>query len=346
MYSLRDDYSEGGCPAVMSALSAAAGEQNITYGEDAHCEAAAAKILALCGDPDAEVAFLNGGTQTNLLVISALLRPYESAIAAATGHINVHETGAIEATGHKVCTIPAPEGKLTPELIESVVSAHTDEHMVKPRLVYISDSTELGTVYTKDELAAIRGCCLEHGLYLYLDGARLGAAMTCAENDMELSDIAALTDVFYIGGTKNGALFGEALVMRCPELRRDFRYMVKQRGPPPAKGFPLGVQFEALFDGGKDSLWFALAAHENEAASRIAAAAAESGYGFTARPQTNQLFVAMPDARAKELSAVFPFHAMGSLPGGRTVARLVTSWAIPVSATDEICAWFSSHPAR
>ncbi len=345
MYSLRDDYSEGGAPEVMRALSEAAGEQNITYGEDKYCKAAAEKILSLCGVSEGEVMFLEGGTQTNLLAIAALLRPYEAAIAASTGHINVHETGAIEATGHKVCTVPAPEGKLTPELIDSVVAAHPDEHMVKPRLVYLSDSTELGTVYTRAELAAISEYCLEHELYLYLDGARLGAALASRENDLTLSDIAALTDAFYIGGTKNGALFGEALVMLNKDIRCCFRYMVKQRGALAAKGFALGLQFGALFEGGEDCAWFRLARHENEAAEKIAAAARAAGYGFTVPPQTNQLFLAMAPDRAEKLMESFPYHPQGVTEDGKTVARLVTGWAIPDGAVEDIRGWFGENPA-
>jgi len=202
MYSFRNDYSEGVHPKVLQALTDTNLEQSVGYGMDPRCDTARATIRRLCSAPNADVHFLVGGTQTNLIVIESLLRPYEAVIAAHTGHVNVHETGAIEATGHKVCTVYAPDGKLTPELVESVVKGHSSEHMVLPRLVYISDTTELGTIYTKAELTALRACCDKHGLFLFLDGARLGSALTSPENDLTLADLAALTDAFYIGGTK------------------------------------------------------------------------------------------------------------------------------------------------
>ena len=203
MYSFRNDYSEGAHPRVLQALIDTNLEQTVGYGLDPYCEKAKDTIRRLCNAPDAAVHFLVGGTQTNLLVIESLLQPYEAVISAHTGHVNVHETGAIEATGHKVCTAYAPDGKLTPELVESVVRAHSSEHMVLPRLVYISNTTEVGTLYTKAELRALRRCCDQHGLFLFLDGARLGSALTASGNDLTLADLAELTDAFYLGGTKS-----------------------------------------------------------------------------------------------------------------------------------------------
>ena len=218
MYSFRNDYSEGAHPRVLQALVDTNLTQTCGYGVDPICDEARALIRTLCAAPDAAVHFLVGGTQTNMTVITALLASYEAVIAAHTGHVNCHETGAIEATGHKVCTAYSPDGKVTPEMVESVLAIHADgeEHMVAPKLVYISDTTEIGTVYTKAELTALRQCCDAHDLLLFLDGARLGSALTSPENDLTLSDLAALTDVFTIGGTKNGALFGEAVIMTVP----------------------------------------------------------------------------------------------------------------------------------
>ena len=209
MYSFRNDYSEGAHPKVLQALMDTNLEQTVGYGTDPRCEAARETIRRVCAAPNADVHFLVGGTQTNLLAIESLLQPYEAVIAAHTAHVNTHETGAIEATGHKVCSIFSPDGKLTPSLVETVLAEHNGtEHMVSPRLVYVSDTTEVGTIYTKAELTALRDCCRQHGLLLFLDGARLGSALTSPENDLTLPDLAALTDAFYIGGTKNGALFG------------------------------------------------------------------------------------------------------------------------------------------
>ena len=258
MYSFRNDYSEGAHPRVLQALVDTNLTQTCGYGVDPICDEARALIRTLCAAPDAAVHFLVGGTQTNMTVITALLASYEAVIAAHTGHVNCHETGAIEATGHKVCTAYSPDGKVTPEMVESVLAIHADgeEHMVAPKLVYISDTTEIGTVYTKAELTALRQCCDAHDLLLFLDGARLGSALTSPENDLTLSDLAALTDVFTIGGTKNGALFGEAVIMTVP--CDHFRWHIKQRGGMLAKGRLLGVQFKALLT---DNLYFDIARH-------------------------------------------------------------------------------------
>ena len=217
MYSFRNDYSEGAHFKVLQALADTNAVQTVGYGLDPYCRTAADTVRRLCAAPDAAVHFLVGGTQVNLVAVDAFLQSYEAVIAAQTGHVSTHETGAIEATGNKVCIAESPDGKLTPALIESVLAGHNGtEHMVLPRLVYISDTTEIGTIYTKAELPALRQCCDAHGLFLYLDGARLGSALTSPDNDLTLPDLAALTDGFTIGGTKNGALFGEALVLTPP----------------------------------------------------------------------------------------------------------------------------------
>jgi len=331
MYSFRNDYSEGAHPQVLQALIDTNLEQTCGYGLDPRCCAAADLIRDLCQAPNADVHFLVGGTQTNLIVIDSLLRSYEAVISAHTGHVNVHETGAIEATGHKVCTVYSPDGKLTPELVESVVNEHSTEHMVHPRLVYISDSTEIGTLYTKAELTALRRCCDKHGLYLFLDGARLGSALTSPENDLTLPDLAALTDVFYIGGTKNGALFGEAVVMTIPN--EHFRWHMKQRGAMFAKGRLLGIQFQTLLEHG---LYFDIARHANEMAFRLRDGIAALGYSFPVVSPTNQQFPVLPNPIIEQLwDKGYEFES-DFMPAeeGHTCIRLITSWATPESAID------------
>jgi threonine aldolase len=331
MYSFRNDYSEGAHPKVLQALMDTNLEQTVGYGVDPRCGEARATIRRLCAAPEADVHFLVGGTQTNLVVIDALLRPYEAVIAAHTGHVNIHETGAIEATGHKVCTVFSLDGKLTPELVESVVNSHSTEHMVLPRLVYISNTTELGTVYTKSELTALRRCCDEHGLYLFLDGARLGTALTSPANDLTLPDLAELTDAFYIGGTKNGALFGEALVLK--KHNEHFRWHMKQRGAVLAKGRLLGVQFQALLENG---LYFDLARHANEMAFRLRRGVAALGYPFPVESPSNQQFPVLPNDVVDRLRAMgYEFETDRAVDESHTSIRLVTSWATPEHAVDE-----------
>lgn len=331
MYSFRNDYSEGAHPSVLKALMDTNLEQTVGYGLDPRCEATGETIRRLCHAPDAAVHFLVGGTQTNMVVIESLLQPYEAVISAHTGHVNVHETGAIEATGHKVCTAYAPDGKLTPELVESVVKAHSSEHMVHPRLVYISDTTEVGTIYTKSELQALRRCCDEHGLFLFLDGARLGSALTSPENDLTLSDLAELTDAFYIGGTKNGAFFGEALVMSVPNDH--FRWHIKQRGAMLAKGRLLGVQFQALLE---DGLYFEIARHANEMAYRLRDGIAALGYPFPVPSPSNQQFPVLPNTVVAQLQELgYEFEIDHAEDEAHTCVRFVTSWATPETAVDQ-----------
>ena len=330
MYSFRNDYSEGAHPRILEALAKTNLVQTVGYGCDPYCAKAAELIRGLCEAPDADVHFLVGGTQTNLVVLDALLQSYESVIAAQTGHINVHETGAIEATGHKVCTVPSPDGKLTPALVDSVVMAHSGEHMVLPRVVYISDTTEVGTVYTKAELTALRDYCDAHDLFLFLDGARLGTALTSPENDLSLPDLARLTDAFYIGGTKNGVLFGEALVMTadCPH----FRWHMKQRGAILAKGRLLGVQFQAILE---DGLYFDLARHANNLAFRLRDGIAALGYPFPVPSPSNQQFPVLPNPVVKHLQKLgYEFEIDHTVDEHQTSIRLVTSWATPESAVE------------
>lgn len=329
MYSFQNDYSEGAHPKILEALAKASSEQNEGYGYDNHSLRAAKMIKKLVSCEDVDVHFLEGGTQTNMAAISAFLRPYEAVICALTGHINVHETGAIEATGHKVLTVDTMDGTITPELVQSVLDRHTDEHMVKPKLVYISDSTEIGTIYTKAALADLSDFCKSNQLYLYLDGARLGAALTCTENDLTIQDLPKLTDAFYIGGTKNGALFGEALVICNSSLKENFRYMIKQTGAMLAKGMVLGVQFEELFE---NNLYFDLAAHANEMANQLRTVIENAGFAFLAQSPTNQLFPILPNWLIEKLDQNFKFQLWQKVSSETSGIRLVTSWATPESA--------------
>ena len=322
------DYSEGAHPQVLNKLIETNMEQTEGYGTDPYCKQAAHLIKDLCCSPNADIHFLVGGTQTNLTVISSCLRPHQGALAADTGHISTHESGAIEATGHKVITIQSSDGKLTAEQIQSVYASHYDddvrEHTVQPKLVYISNPTELGTIYTKAELTALSQTCRKNGLILYLDGARLGFALSAKENDLDLPSIAALCDAFYIGGTKNGALFGEALVITNDSLKTDFRYIIKQKGGLLAKGRLLGLQFLALFE---DGLYFKTAQHANILAEIIKDACIEKGYFFLVDSPTNQQFPILPDSAIESLRNKYEFECWQKTDAAHTAVRFSTSWA-------------------
>ncbi|AQR94303.1 threonine aldolase family protein [Clostridium saccharoperbutylacetonicum] len=324
MYSFKNDYSEGAHERILNALVESNFEQTDGYGEDYHTERAVQILKDKIDNQNVDIHLLVGGTQVNLTAISAFLRPHQAAIGADTSHINCHETGAIEATGHKVITVKTDDGKLTPSLIQKVVDTHQDEHMVQPKLVYISDSTELGTLYTKAELTDLHNCCKKNKLLLYLDGARLGAALTAEKNDLTLADIAKLVDAFYIGGTKNGALFGEALVICKDELKEDFRYFIKQKGGLLAKGRLLGIQFEELF---KDDLYFELAKYANNLAIILKNALIEKGYEFLCESYTNQQFPILPNEVVNKISEKYSFNVERVIDENNTVIRLVTSWA-------------------
>ncbi|MDW2799421.1 beta-eliminating lyase-related protein [Clostridium boliviensis] len=323
MYSFNNDYSEGAHPKILEAMTRTNLVQNGGYGLDEHCTRAREIIRQETGSKDADVHFIVGGTQTNLITIATALRPWQAVICVAQGHINVHETGAIEATGHKVLAMPGKEGKLTPDEIIQAFEYHTDEHMVQPKMVYISNSTEIGTQYSKAELEALHRLCREKELYLFLDGARLGSALTSTVNDLSVKDIAALTDVFYIGGTKAGALFGEALVITHPDLKPDFRFMMKQRGALLAKGWLLGIQFEELFT---DGLYYELASHANDMADILREGIRNMGYTFFSPSFTNQLFPIFPESVINTLQKEFIF-SIQEKEEDRSVIRLVTSWA-------------------
>ncbi len=332
-YSFKNDYSEGAHHSILKLLEATNFEQLEGYGLDKYSDLARDLIMKHFDGIEADIHFVSGGTQANLIVLGSLLRPHHSIIAAQTAHINVHEAGAIELTGHKINAITSEDGKITPEQIEAVLALHPDdEHMVKPKLVFISNSTELGTIYTKKELEELSEFCFNHGLYLYMDGARLGAAIMAEGNDLTLADIARLTDAFYIGGTKNGALIGEAIVITNPNLKQDFRYFLKQRGALLAKGRLIGLQFYALF---KDNLYFSLAAHANEMAKKLAQGIRDMGFNFLTDSPTNQLFPVLPNDIIEKLYERFDFYIWSRYDEKSSVIRLVTSWATPEKCVNE-----------
>ena len=324
MIHFRNDYSAGAHPAVMDALMASNLDLTAGYGLDPYCAAAADTIRDLCAAPEAEVHFLVGGTQVNKTAIAAFLRPYEAVIAADTAHICCHETGAIEADGHRIISCPTVDGKLTPAAIRTAAAAHSGEHMVVPRLVYISNTTELGTVYSREELQALRAACGQLGLYLYCDGARLGSALTTAEAGLDFAACASLCDAFTIGGTKNGLLFGEALVITAPALQPGFRHCMKRQGAILAKGRLLGVQFSALLEKG---LYLELAAHANALARSLTAGLRTLGVPLLVDSPSNQVFPILPDAVVAALAEDFTFEVQQPMGDGRTCIRLVTSWA-------------------
>ena len=331
MYSFKNDYSETAHPRILQALLDSNLEQDEGYGLDRHCAAARERIKAHLGTwaEQVDIHFLCGGTQSNLTAISAFLRPHEAVIAAESAHICVHETGAIEATGHKIITTPPTDGKARPEDILAAVDLHHDEHMVKPRLVKISNSTEVGSVYSLRELEALSAVCRDKNLLLYADGARLGAALTAEGSDVSLADMCRLTDAFYIGGTKNGAMLGEAVVLRNEALKDDFRYHIKQKGGLLAKGRVLGVQFAELF---RDDLYFELARHANRLAQSIAEALRLAGYAFLSASPSNQIFPILPNALIKRLEKDWDFYVWQAVDAEHSAIRLVTSWATSEAA--------------
>ena len=326
MLYFMNDYSEGAHPKVLDALVKSNMDQHVGYGMDDITAEAAMRIKKRIGKPDADVHFLVTGTQTNTIAIAHFLRPYEAVIATDLGHISVHETGAIEATGHKIIEMESKDGLFTTEMIEKAILKHADEHWVLPKLVYISNATETGTIYTKAMLEDIRKACDKYGLYLYLDGARLANALTCADNDMTIEDIANLTDAFTVGGTKNVILFGEAIVITNDKLKDHMRFSIKQRGALLAKGRLLGVQFRALFE---DELYFEIAKHTNEMATILKEGILELGYELVTKPSTNLIFTILPNEIHNALSKLCYYEAEHPYDENNMEARFVTSWATP-----------------
>ena len=335
MFNFRNDYSQGAHPRVLEAVAACNLEGCPGYGADPHCERAAGLIRQLCAAPDAAVHFFIGGTAANLTAIAAFLRPWECVLAPDTGHINVHEGGAAEAAGHKILGLPTPDGKLRPADLAPVLDRCRDTAMVLPRMVYISNATEVGTVYTKPELSALSEFCRAHGLLLFLDGARLGTALTSEGCSVTLPDLAALTDAFYIGGTKNGALMGEAMVLTGPDLQPHFFRAMKQRGAVLAKGFLLGAQFEALLE---DGLYWDLARHSNAMACRLRAGLEEKGIDFLVDSPTNQLFPIFAKEQLPRLEELCSFEVWEDVDETRTAVRFVTSFATSPEDVDGLLA--------
>lgn len=327
------DYLEGAHPKIMDALLKTNLTQTVGYGEDAHCQNAARLILEKCQNQSAHVHFLVGGTQANTTVIAATLRPYEGVLSADTGHINVHETGAIESAGHKVLALPGKDGKLTAKAVrEAVALQNNDEHTVKPGMVYISHPTEWGTLYTKQELTALHDACRALSLPLFIDGARMGFGLCAREADLTLVDICRLSDVFTIGGTKVGALFGEAVVITNPAINLNFRYMIKQRGGMLAKGRLLGIQFETLM---QDNLYETISKHAVDLAATIRAALKKNGVPLLIDSPTNQLFPVFSNETLHILSQKYAFAVWEKVDDTHTAVRICTSFATekePVAA--------------
>ena len=328
MIYFTSDYTEGCHARILQRLTETNLEQTPGYGTDHHCRTAARYILSGCGGADADVHFLVGGTQTNMTLIAAALRPHQGAVCAESGHIHVHETGAVEATGHKCLTLPSPDGKITAKQVADLVHLHRSdesmEHTVQPKLVYISNPTEYGTIYSLSELGALSRVCRELGLYLFLDGARLGYGLRCRENDIALPDLARLCDAFYIGGTKVGALFGEALVLTHPGLREDFRYLIKQHGGMLAKGRLLGIQFETLFE---DGLYWEISDHALKMADILRSALTEAGLPMQVQSPTNQLFPIVPDTLLAKIREKYAVSYINRVDADHSCIRLCTSWA-------------------
>ena len=337
MIYFNSDYLEGAHPSIMKRLMDTNMAQSVGYSEDEYCAAAREKIKAACEAPDADVHFLVGGTQTNTTVIASILRPYQGVIAPTSGHINCHETGAIESTGHKVLALPTDNGKITAQQIEEYYLWHHTspdfEHIVMPGMVYISYPTEGGTIYSKAELTAIYETCQRCGLPLYIDGARMGYGLMSDECDLTLPELASLCDVFYIGGTKVGALFGEAVVVMNPALKKDFRFFMKQRGGMLAKGRLLGIQFDTLFT---DDLYLKISRHAIDMAHQIREIFVSAGYPLLFDSPTNQQYPIMPDSELAEIGKNFGYEYWERVDETHSGVRFCASWATTQENVDAL----------
>lgn len=332
-----NDYSDGAHPNVLRWLVETNGEKSNVYSEDYLCESAKSVIKRHLQCDRAAIHFLPGGTITNMTVITAALRPYQGVVSSSVGHIATHETGAIEARGHKILTIPSKDGKLTAKDIRTLFNDHysdpNHEHTVQPGMVYLTNPTEYGAIYTKEELTAIRRVCDSAGMYLYMDGARLGYALTADGNDLTLADLARLTDAFTIGGTKHGALLGEALVITNDSLKANFRYSIKQSGALLAKGRILGIQFLALFE---DDLYFTTSRQANEKAMRIKKSLEQLGVPFYVDSPTNQQFPIFSNSTLELLCDRFTFSMIGKLGEKNSIVRICTNWSTEDKDIDEL----------
>lgn len=333
------DYTEGACPEIMKRMEETNFVQTPGYGMDSFCESAREKIRTQCQNQEADVHFLVGGTQANFTVISAILRPHQGVLCADSGHINVHETGAVEATGHKVLTLPSDDGKITASQVQEYYDTHwndaTHEHIVQPGMVYISHPTENGTLYAKSELEALYKACKELELPLFLDGARLGYGLMSDASTLTLADIAALTDVFYIGGTKVGALFGEAVVITNPALGKDFRYLIKQHGGMLAKGRLLGIQFDTLFT---DGLYYRVAKHADDLAIKLKSVFLNKGYRLLFDSYTNQQFPIIPNKHLEVLEKKYGYSFWEAVDEEHSAVRFCTCWATQEENVDALAA--------
>lgn len=334
MYNFQNDYAEGAHPQILKKLLATNLVQQNGYGEDEYSLEAKKLLKQKLNNPEAEIYFVSGGTQANLMVISSLLKNHEAAISARSGHIFGHEAGAIENHGHRVITVDSKDGKLYPEAIQKVLDEYfMRPHMVKPKLIYISNSTEIGTIYSKKELKELYKFCQEKDLLLFMDGARLGSALTAQANDVQLEDCTKLTDVFYIGGTKNGALLGEAIVINRPQVCPEFDYAVKQKGALLAKGRILGIQFLELF---RDDLFFELALNANQMAAKLKTAFEKSGYNFLTDSPSNQIFPILSEKEIVQLGHKYVFHKWEKVDDEHSAIRLITSWATKEEVVDHL----------
>lgn len=340
MVLFTNDYTEGCHPAILEALTQSNLVQQPGYGADMFSAQAITLLQAKLENPSADVHFVAGGTSANLIALAAFLKPFESVIAAQTGHIFVHEAGAIEATGHKIEVATTTDGKLRPADVAPLLAKSPPYHTVRPRLVYVSNPTEIGTIYSKQELTDLSVYCRENNLLFYLDGARLPMALAAASNDLTLADINRLTDAFYLGGTKNGALLGEALVIVNPSLQPDFKYHIKQRGALLSKGRLLGIQFLTLL---QDDLMLTLARHANAMASQLVQAVQELGYTFLTFSDTNQVFPILPHTVIEKLSEEFGFYVWKQVSEDQSAVRLITSWATTQAAVDQFIAALRTH---
>ena len=332
-YSFLDDYSEGCHPRILEALSESNLVQQMAYGEDLYSQEARALMHKELGSDKAAIYFVASGTLANIIITSSCLRPHEAIIAPETGHMVVREAGAIEATGHKIITMPTDDGKLTPDDLQKALNENAHyPHMAKPRMVYISNATETGRFYTKAELVALSKFCRTSKLLLFIDGARLGAALTATDNDVTFKDIAKLADIFWLGGTKMGALLGEAIVVTNDALADGFLINVKQRGGLLAKGRVVGIQFRELFN---DGLFYDVCGRTNRLAAYFSSEIERVGFELAAKPETNQIFAILPNAVIEKLEQKFAFYNWEPIDEGQTVIRLVTSWTTDKTKIDE-----------
>jgi len=340
MYSFNNDYSEGTNIQILDALRKANNIQSPGYGDDMYSKKAKELIKKEIGRRDADIHFIPGGTPCNILAIASALRPYEAVIACDSGHINVHETGAIEATGHKILATHNKNGKLTPAAIERICLKHTDEHMVHPKMVFISNATEFGTIYSLKELKEIKKVCVKYHLYFYLDGARLSNALAAKGNDVTLKDIARIVDMFYIGGTKNGALLGEAFVILNKDLKKGFRFNMKQRGFILAKTRIVPISFIELF---KDNLYLKNASTANSCAQEIAKFLKSKKIKFFIDSPTNQIFPILPNNVIKALNKQYIFSIWDTYDSNKSVVRFVTSFNCTDKVVKEFKDYYNKH---